>query len=142
MANEFAPRKTDASLNPAARALPAGASATVYSASIDLGAVTLFAPGKVEFQLVTPTVNNTMLPDTRTLTYTIEDSADDSSFAAVLVLSEAGQLGADNVGAAGATVRFMVPSDVRQYIRLNITSGASVGNCSSVSATLTARIAP
>jgi hypothetical protein len=36
----------------------------------------------------------------------------------------------------------MVPSDVRQYIRLNITSGGSVGNCSSVSATLTARIAP
>jgi hypothetical protein len=142
MANEFVPRKTDASMNPAARTLPAGASATVYSASIDLNAVTPFIPGNTEFELVTPTVNNTMLPDTRVLTYSIEDSADDSSFAALLVVSKATQTGADNTGAAGATTRIALPSSVRRYIRLNITSGASVGNCSSVSATLKIRIAP
>jgi hypothetical protein len=142
MANEFAPRKTDASMNPAARALPAGASATVNGASIDLNAVSPFIPGNTEFELVTPTVDQTMLPDTRTLTYTIEDSADDSSFAPLVVVSKSGQVGASNVGAAGATSRIALPSSVRRYIRLSIASGASVGNCSSVSATLKIRIAP
>ena len=142
MANEFAPRKQDAALNPAAKTLPSAHSTTVYTASIDLGAVTPFIPGKVEFQLVTPALNTSQLPDTRTVTYTLQDSADDSSFAAVQVLSEATQTGASSAGAAAGTVRFMVPSDVRQYIRVAITTGASTGDCSAASATLTVRLAP
>jgi hypothetical protein len=142
MANEFAPRKTDAALNPAAKTLPSAQSTTVYTASMDLNAVTPFIPGNVEFQLVTPALNTTQLPDSRTVTYALQDSADDSSFATILTLNEATQTGASSAGAASGTVRFSPPSDVRRYIRVAITTGASTGDCSAASATFTIRCAP
>jgi hypothetical protein len=142
MANEFVPRKTDAAMNPAARTLPAGASSTVYSASIDLNAVTPFIPSNVEFEIQAPVLNNTQLPDTRTVTYTMQDSADDSSFADLIVASKSTQTGAGNVGAAAIVTRVTLPSSVRRYVRLAVTTGGSTGNCSGASAYLKIRVAP
>jgi hypothetical protein len=40
------------------------------------------------------------------------------------------------VGAAGGTLRVRLPTNVKQYIRLQITSGASTTDASATSATL------
>ena len=141
MANEFAPNKTDAALNPAAKSLPA-VTGTENSASIDLNAVDPFIPGKTEFQLVTPALTVVELPNGETVTYGLEDSEDDSSFADVYTLSEALQTGAGGAGAATGTVRFCPPSDVRRYIRVTATTSGGAGDCSGSNMTFTIRVAP
>jgi len=142
MANEFVPRKTDASMNPAARALPAAASTSVFSASIDLNAVDPLIADNFEIEVAAPALTTTMAPDTRIMEYAIQDSADDSSFADVITLDKAKQTGASSAGAPAVTVRAKLPSSVRRYIRLAVTSGASITDSSAVSATLKVRIAP
>jgi hypothetical protein len=120
------------------RALPAAASATVNADSIDLGN----GPrgdfnGDHEVLVSAPAVNTTMAPDTRTFTYSLHDSADNSSFAAIAGMSGViVQTGAGGVGAAAATFRCRLPAAVRRYLRLVIVSGASTADASAVSATI------
>jgi len=135
MANEFARRLQDAAVNPAALALPAGA-ATVNGASIDLNAVNPFLAG-VEFEVVAPACSNAQVASGETVTYTIEESTDDSTFTDVIILDELTQTGA-GAGVATATQRFTVPSHVSRYIRLSITKTGGT-DASGASATLTAR---
>jgi len=126
----------DALLN-VSRALPAAASTAVNSASIDLGHAG--TNGRLhadcEFLVSAPAVNTTMAPDTRTFTYKIQHSDDDSTFvdiaSGVIV-----QTGAGGAGAAAASFRWRAPSNVKRYVRLVVTSGASTADASSVSATL------
>ena len=140
MANEFARNRQDASVNPAAIALPAGASTTVNGASIDLSTNTAFH-ATVELELVSSssTLSTSALPDTRTLTYTLQESTDDTTFTDVYVLSEALMTGAGGAGDTANTARFRLPSDISQYIRVECVSGVSVGDCSGSTMALTMR---
>ena len=135
MANEFARRRQDADVNPAAIALPAAASTAINTASIDIGAGD-FLP-QLEFEIQAPVLNTTQLPDTRTVTYLVADSANDSSFATIYD-SVLVQTGASGAGAAAANARFSLPAETRRYIRVTATTGASTGDCSAVTVSLVA----
>jgi hypothetical protein len=121
------------------RALPAAASATVNSSGIDLGA--LSASGArielAEILISAPAVTTTMVPDTKTITYSVQMD-DDSAFGSptTLLASAIVQTGAGGAGAAAATRRIKIPSNCERYIRLVAVSGADVTDSSSVSATM------
>ena len=119
-------------------ALPASASASVYSAGIDLGHGTrgdFVAPG--ELLISAPAVNATMAPDTRTFTYFLQHDTDPAfGTVATLAALQIVQTGAAGAGAAAATARFRPQVDVNRYVRLAITSGGSTADASAVSATL------
>lgn len=129
----------DASLNPAAFALPAAASTSVTSAVVDLG-TDAFRPESIEFDLAIPALSTVIAPDTRTVTVIIETSTT-SNFAAVdaeifrRVLTGAGAAGI----AAQTALRGKPPSNCAQYVRAKITFGASTTDASALSATFTPR---
>jgi len=116
------------------RALPAAASSTVYSAAIDLGAGDKLAA--FEVKISAPAVNTTMVPDTKTMTYSIQHG-DDAAFGDVADLFPGVlvQTGAGGAGAAAATFTTRMPVGVKRYLRLKIVSGANVTDSSAVSAT-------
>lgn len=126
-------------------ALPASAGA-VTSASMDLGdpvaGVPYVTTEIVNVAIVAPALNATQLPNSATATYTIQDSADNSSFAAIGVQAGVGglattvQTGAGGVGAAAQTVTYKLPPGTRRYIRVSITTAVSPGDCSAASAVL------
>lgn len=122
------------------RALPSSAS-TVYSASLDLGDAVSGIPyattETINVQIVAPALSSSpKLADSGTVTYTLEDSADNSSFAAITGLSTLVQTGASSSGAPAATRTIKLPPITRRYIRLNVTSATSPGDMSTASATL------
>ena len=121
------------------RALTASAS-TVYSASLDMGDVVSGLPyattETINALIVAPAVNATMAPDTRTFTYSIQDSADNSSFANIANLATTVQTGASSAGAAAVTTTHKLPPNTRRYIRLAVIGGASTGDASGVTAYL------
>ena len=117
-------------------ALPTGAS-TVYSAGIDLGhgaAGDFVAEGEVKISA--PALGATPLPDSRTMTYSIQHDTDAAFgtpvdlYPGVLV-----QTGAAGAGAAAATFTARLPVDVNRYIRLKAV-GSYAGDKSGSSATL------
>lgn len=122
------------------RALPSSAS-TVYSSSLDLGDAVSGIPyattETINVQIVAPALSSSpKLADSGTVTYTLEDSADNSSFAAITGLSTLVQTGAASAGAAAATRTIKLPPSTRRYIRLNVTSATSPGDMSTATATL------
>lgn len=131
----------DASLRKT-RALPAAASSTVHSAGIDLGALSARGARLADCELVVeaPAVGVAVLPNTKTLTYTVQHD-DDSAFggAANLFPSLIVQTGAGGAGAAAAVARRKLPTDCKRYVRLSITSGADVGDGSALSAVMSLR---
>jgi hypothetical protein len=135
MANEFARRRQDADVNAAAKALPAAASTAVNTASINLKSGAFLSD--VEFEIQAPDLNTTELPDTRTLTYSVYESSDDSTFT-LLYDSVLVQTGAGGAGASAENQRFRVPAEVLQYIRVTATTGASTGDCSGSTVSLVA----
>lgn len=98
------------------KALPAAA-ATNYSDSIDLGDQ---APGlkhqNKQMEVAIPATPS--LVDAKTVTITIQDSADDSSFADVAPLASVVVTGASSAGAAAKTQLFPLPKDLRRYVRV------------------------
>lgn len=107
------------------RALPDGAAA-VTSESIDLrhnASGSHLAPS--EFELVAPALNATQMPDAKTMTYAVMQS-DAANMAGATVVSDAVlvQTGADGAGAAGSSVRFRVPSNIKRYIAVRATGSA------------------
>ncbi len=140
MAHEFARNRQDAAVNPAALALPNAGGGTVETASVDLNVVDPFI-AELEFQLVTPALTVGQLPNGETMTYTLEDSADDITFVPVMVLTEATQTGAGGAGDAGDAdgIRFGVPSTVSRYVHVDATSSGGANNCSASDMTLTVR---
>lgn len=119
--------------------LPSAASTTVNGTSIDLGDALAGVPYPtteiVNLVVLAPALSTTILPDTRTMSYVIADSADNSSFTAIGTLATQVQTGAGGAGASAATYTFKLPPGTRRYIRLQITSGASTTDASSKSAT-------
>ncbi len=138
MANEFARNIQDASLNPAAFALPSAASSSTNSTGVDLGTDVLKIE-RVEVELSVPALTTTMVPDTRTVTYIVETSTV-SNFASIAqtLMSEV-QTGAGGAGVGAFLKRVRLPSNCARYLRFKITLGASTTDSSAVSATGTLR---
>ena len=116
------------------KALPAAA-ATNYSDPLDL---IESSPGikmrDSQIEVVAPTLAN--LADTKTATFTLQDSADGSSFADIPELASITLTGAGGVGATTVTRRFKLPETVRRYVRLKQVVQAAGGDNTASSSTL------
>lgn len=124
----------------ATKTLPGAASTTVNSAGLDLEEGTRgdFL-ANAEILISAPALTTTILPDTRTMTYSLYHDTDSAFGTETLVYGSTGQIlqtGAGGAGAAAATFRGRLPTNVKRYIRLKITSGASTTDGSATSATL------
>jgi len=127
--------REDAELNET-DACPAAATTAVNGTSLDLGATPAQDArlASCELEIGSPAFTTTMLPDTRSMTYKEQYSADDTTVndvaADVLIVT-----GAAAAGAVAVKERFKLPSTIRRYIRIVATTGASTGNCAAVSFT-------
>ena len=108
------------------KALPAAA-ATNYSDSIDLRDS---APGikmrNAEIEVALPATPS--LVDDKTVTLTLQDSADDSTFADIEQLAAIVVTGAGGGGGSAVPRKFKLPDDVKRYVRLKqavLTAGGS-----------------
>ena len=102
------------------------------SASIDLGTATQFEVGSnTEVEVYVPA---TACATGQTITVTIQDSADDSSFAQVAQLETLVLTGSSNATAA-TTRKWRLPSTVRRYIRMNVACSATTGDLTANTAT-------
>lgn len=118
--------------------LPAAASTAANGESIDLGASPLLSA--IMATLTLPALDSTALPDTKTVTYQIEESADDVTFSDLTgYTAVAVQTGASSSGAAAASVNIGLPLTVKRYVRLVATTGSGTGDCSGSAATLSVR---
>ena len=118
------------------RTLPA-ANANNNSTSIDLGDVTPSLHGENhELSLEMPALPN--LANATTATVTVQDSANDTDFAAVPAVATLVLTGAGGVGSAATTRVVRLPSTVRRYIRVNVAVANSGGD--NTASTFTFRI--
>jgi len=122
-------------------ALPDAASTTVGGTAMDLGNA-LTARGarleSCELKLTVPALTTTMLPDTKTMTYSIQACAA-SDFGSGVVELASGcvvQTGASSAGAAADSHRMKLPTDCPRYVRAKAVSGADVTDSSSLDMTL------
>jgi len=112
-------------------ALHNGAGAT-SSAAVDLmnSAKGDFA-ALVQFRITAPALTTTQLPDTKTVTYAVMQSANaDLSSATALYPAVLVQTGAAGAGATTASYEFRVPTNVQRYVFITATVGAAGGDCS------------
>lgn len=107
---------------------------TVNSASIDLGvAAPVLAGTHSDFLISAP--DGAALNTGQTLTFTIQDSADNSSFAAVAALPTYVVTGASNLVPVGSNRTFRLPPSVRRYVRVSCAASATAGTSASASFT-------
>lgn len=99
------------------KALPAAA-ATNYSDSIDLGFDPSTHGNSIDGFLQVYLPATPSLADTKTVTLSIEDSADNSSFAAATGTPTFVATGASAAGAAALTGEVQIPTTLRRYVRL------------------------
>lgn len=115
------------------KALPAAAG-TVNGTAIDTHATDPGAiGGHSNFQLSVPATPS--LANSATLTFTVQDSADNSSFAAVSGLATLVMTGAGGVGSAAASQTWRLPPNLRRYVRVSVVESAAGGDNSAVSMT-------
>lgn len=113
-------------------ALPNGA-ATVTSTGIDLGSNRQGSPA--ELLVLAPALNTTQLPNTQTMTYSVEFSAA-SDFGTVTRAIPVGvQTGASSAGAAADQYRCGIASDADRYVRLKAVKSGT-GDASGVVGTI------
>lgn len=125
--------RRDAALTKA-KALPAAA-ANNDSDSIDIGATNVGAIGdSIEVEIALPALAN--LVEAKTVTCTLQDSADNTSFTAITGLSTFVVTGGTGGGAAAATRRVRLPSATRRYIRVNTAVLTAGGDNTASSVTL------
>ncbi len=94
------------------------AAATNYTDAFDLEAAAPAAePNLFECELVIPAMAN-HTDTTKTITHTLQDSANGSSFANVDPLIQAQTPGVASTGSVARTLKFRVPSTTRQHIRI------------------------
>ena len=117
------------------KALPNGA-ATVYSDGLDLGHGSRgdFLAA-ADFKVSAPALTTAQLPDTKTMTYSVQHD-DDPAFgtAADLYPSVLVQTGAGGAGAAAATFTCRLPVDVKRYVRVKAVNSGT-GDASGASLT-------
>lgn len=127
--------RRDANLS-VSKALPAGA-ATNFSSGIDLE-LTSRADwlGGAEVLVEVPALTTVQLPDTKTVTYSLQHDTDPAFGTAVDVYNgfTMVQTGAGGAGAAAISKRIGLPSDVKRYLRLKQVSVATADG-SAVSST-------
>ncbi|MDE2100060.1 MAG: hypothetical protein KGL39_22590 [Patescibacteria group bacterium] len=124
-------------------ALPNAASTTVNSTnSLDTmcGSTADFL-ALSEILITAPALNTTVLPDTKTMTYALLASANSNMAGATVVVNSAlVQTGAGSAGAAAATERIRLPTNIvaqgGRYIGLQAVSGANTTNAAASSAKL------
>lgn len=127
------PTKRDASLVKT-KALPAAA-ATNYSDSIDLGTNASYGAAlDAEIEIDIPALPS--LVDDKTATFTLQDSADDSSFADVDIYSSIVLTGASSAGASAVNRRLPIAPTLRKYVRLKQVVQSAGGDNTAKSSTL------
>lgn len=109
-------------------AVPA-ATATAATASIDLGMTEPF-PLVEQVDVLVSLPAQATLADGKTITVTLQDSADDSSFAAIAGVATLVQTGGGGVGAVATSMRVKLPPAVRRYIKASASTVASSGTVS------------
>lgn len=120
-------------------ALPA-ADASANSTSVDLRGARASAVGaNLEARFSIPALP--ALVEDKTVTVTFEDSADDSSFAAVPELPTLVVTGGAGNGAAKTDLHFYLPPRLRRYLRYSIAVEDLGGNNTGVSAQLDCSLA-
>lgn len=123
MAFEFNRNQQDQNYVSTVTLLAAGAN----TASFDLEQAVGGDIERVVFELAGPALTTAQLTDGKIVTYTLQDSADGSSFAAVDPAVTTTQTGAGGAGAAAKTVRFRVPANTRRYVRIAQTASGTPG---------------
>jgi hypothetical protein len=119
-------------------ALPNAASTTVNGTAIDLGPITgISARSELcEVLLTAPAVTDTMVPNTKTMTYHLETSATSNFASATRVVASAiVQTGAGS-GVVTSNYRWKIPSTCQRYLRAVAVSGANTTNAAAVDMTL------
>lgn len=86
-------------------------------------------PEHIEVQISTAA---TTCATGQTITFTIQDSADNSTFAAVEQCATLVLTGSSNATAA-TTRQWRLPSDVKRYIRMSVVTSAATGDITAVS---------
>lgn len=117
-------RITDAELE-VATDIPAEDS-TANSDSLDLGAAGVASLERAEMEIDVPALPN--LSDGTDVTVTVQDSSDDSSFAAVDELSTVVVTGGGGTGSDAATQKVRLPSTTRRYVRISIATDEASGD--------------
>lgn len=120
-------------------ALPNGASTTVTSAVIDLDAFSKTNPpsgvrqANVEPSAFVPALSTAILPDTKTMTTTIETS-DDAAFGSGIrtIAGPVVQTGAAGAGAPLILLQTRLPGDCSRYVRAKVVSGANTTDASAL----------
>jgi len=116
------------------KALPAADAANATD-SIDLQVNTGGSNlDKVDFQITIPATP--ALVNAKTITFTLKDSADDTTFNAITGFSTIVLTGAGGVGAAAVSRIIKLPPSVRRYLRLDAAVEDGGGNNTGVSYTL------
>jgi len=115
------------------KALPAAA-ATNYSDAIDFGSNRI-GPLADDVEVVVSVPALPSLVDAKTLIITVQDSADNSSFAAVAGTPVITLTGAGGVGASALDTRFKLPPLTRQYVRFSQAVLTAGGDNTAVSVT-------
>jgi hypothetical protein len=108
-----APKQRDAALQ-AKKYLPA-ANATNYSDSFDLFS-TGFVPDGMVMEVAIP-ASALHISTNHSFTVTLQDSADNSSFANVSPLTQISVVGVATVGSSAVTKRIRIPDGTRRYVR-------------------------
>lgn len=118
------------------KALPAAAANNATDA-LDLGQAKVQSLEAVEFELAIPATP--ALVDTKLITFTVEDSANGTDFAAIDPLISTTVVGvATSQGGAAKTVNFRLPSQTRRYVRVKAAVETGGGSNIAVSYTLAA----
>jgi len=114
-------------------ALPAQNTSTSRSTAIDLGVAAPEQAGEMCELVVS--VPATTTATGQTITITVQDSADNSSFAAVASLATLVLTGSSNATAA-TTRRWRLPSNVRRYVTINRATSSTTGDQTAISTTM------
>ncbi|MEN3369950.1 MAG: hypothetical protein V7609_2093 [Verrucomicrobiota bacterium] len=115
------------------RTLPAAGAANT-SAALDLDIVGAGRVPGVELVIDLPATPS--LVDAKTIILTVEDSADNSSFATVAAIPSITVTGAGGVGAAAVQTQLKLPIALRRYVRLAAATLAAGGDNTAITASL------
>jgi len=124
MAYEFNRNNQDLAYTSTVAIAQAGAN----TATFDLEQVIGGDVEKVVFELSAPAASG--ITDAKVVTYTLQDSADGSTFAAVDPATSTTQTASGGAGIAAKTVRFRFPANTRRYVRIAQTMTATAGTVS------------
>lgn len=124
MSNEYTRNLRDAAFS-VTKAMPA-ANANANMPTIDLGQKTAGEIEELQVELVIPALP--ALVQSKTATFQLRESADDSNWAATDPLIQTVLTGGSGNGVAGKTVRFRLPPTIKRYITVNIAVQSSGGD--------------